>query len=197
MVEQCLKLFQTIRDAVNGQEELRSVVDQHFNTVARLNELVDLVKVEEALKTEAISSALNNVKEAGDELVKQLEAAAKRLNKKAIRRIVKALFPSPEDQRELEAKVTKLEQARTNLFNHVMICNVGLTRDANKSIKVNTSILDSMDRTIKERLGTTNTLRIKQLIEGRERTSMYHVDRLQIHPKLANYFIIQVMGLFD
>lgn len=131
-----------------------------------------MVKKEKALQTSAVISALQDVDEAGKKLNARLRVAKKSLEKSHIRLIGNALFPDPEEEKQLQAELKELERAKENLNICILLHNVGATRDINNSIKVQTISIDELGREIKEILSTRNSPRIEKMPDRRGELSM-------------------------
>ncbi|EMR72091.1 hypothetical protein UCREL1_856 [Eutypa lata UCREL1] len=165
--QQCINLYQSIRCAINSRKNLRGFINQQWKEARQTSRLIEVVKKEKALQTSAVISALQDVDEAGKKLNARLRVAKKSLEKSHIRLIGNALFPDPEEEKQLQAELKELERAKENLNICILLHNVGATRDINNSIKVQTISIDELGREIKEILSTRNSPRIEKMPDRR------------------------------
>ncbi|KAI1376468.1 hypothetical protein F4677DRAFT_445269 [Hypoxylon crocopeplum] len=160
-IQQSISLFQSIRGAINSRKNLSSFINQQYKEARRTSRLIELVKKEEALQTPAIIFALQDVDEAGKKLNARLVASKRSLKKRNIQLIGNALFPDPEEEKKLQAEIKELELAKENLNSCILLYNVGLTRDMNNNIKVQTVSIDRLGRAMKD-LGARDGLQIEE-----------------------------------
>lgn len=158
---------------MKSTDELHKLFNQHAEEVSRVNQLVVLVRDEESLQTAAVKVALQDVEKHGKELEEHLKYIKFQVERNRLEQIGHALSSGSDDKNTLRGIMQVLGNSKMNLLSYILICNVGLVRGVDNSVKVNTTTLESLDGLIKSRLGIEDTLRIKKLVGDRQSSGKF------------------------
>lgn len=173
-------MFDLIRNSLKSNKANYDVYNRHRNEISSIRQLVELINEEDSLRTPAVSNAVEEVKGCGERLNTFLESVKNRSESTRIEQFGHAMITGSGDETELQRIMQDLGRAKSNLTNSILLCNIGLVRDVNNSVKVNTSVLERLDALIKARLGMNYTLRMKKLIEGRRAMGNFSLCCLHI-----------------
>lgn len=169
-LEQSIKLFQWVRNAIKVPEETLKILDAHSGEVERIKNLLDLVAAEKSLQTFAVSTAAQDVGEEAEALSFNLGVLKRKSEAKRSEQIIRALFKGSDNEGEIQRVMGRLLNAKVSLVSCVLVTNVGLIRGVDNSVQINTAKLDRMNALLQERLGRNQSLELSKVVEGRTAT---------------------------
>ncbi|RYP75987.1 hypothetical protein DL771_002059 [Monosporascus sp. 5C6A] len=161
-----LTVCQLIKKAVEQQKSLAAVLRTYGAEVEDTKDLVDLVKNQEPLQTAAVIATIRRVEAIGQALNKHLMHIGK--DRGPVKEFAHQLKQGSADQRELGSIMEQLAVAKQNLIVQIQIANVGLTKDVNKAIAINTKLVMEMNEVVQKTLGQERGLKIASFLAGLE-----------------------------
>lgn len=166
-MEQCTDLFCRFRQASKRQKGLSALVEKYLAEATQTKNIVELAASEPALKTPNVNSTIIKLADVSETLSSHLGVMTKA--KDPLRGFVKQLVSGKEEQEKLSSIMRDLGYAKQDLSMYIQLANVGLTRAAGETVKVNTIAVDAVNKLLTEKLGSEYSLRIADLVEGRPR----------------------------
>ncbi|GAW23060.1 hypothetical protein ANO14919_126100 [Xylariales sp. No.14919] len=167
VLEQSIKLFERVHEAVKRQKELPRLIWEYQSVVSRLESIVNLVREEDALKTPHVGESIAQIHDVGRGLKDHLEIMGSPQG--LVRGFFRQLLHGKSLWNKLESIMRDLESAKLNLTIHIQISNVELTRGVGAAVHINTVTVEETNRRLREIDGEDFQLRISQLLEGRPR----------------------------
>jgi len=164
-LEAAIGLVAQVREAHERQKELSAVLDKHTLELTKTKNTIQIVQDEEALQTAAVASELVDVNKIVNRLVMVLKAL--RTDKGWMSRFLHQLIHGSKDEVDLAKIMDELSRAKSNLGLRISVAHVGLTRNLQNAIVVNTAIVKRIDAVIQSVLGEGQGLKITSLIHNR------------------------------
>ncbi|KAI0548872.1 hypothetical protein F4679DRAFT_548968 [Xylaria curta] len=166
LLEQSLKLFHYTKTALNKQKNLRKLLKRYPNEVSNVKHLLDFVEEEPALHTIGVRLAAEEIRDAGAKLCDSLEKVKERLDGGKLDQVLN-FFSQSDAKGEVQERMDELTNAKLYFISTILMVNVGLTKGADNSIKVNTATLERLDTLIHDKLGDNESFKIKAIVQGR------------------------------
>ncbi|KAL6822740.1 hypothetical protein J3E69DRAFT_337773 [Trichoderma sp. SZMC 28015] len=166
-LEQCIGLFRRFRQASRRQKGLPELVEKYLALTTQTKNIVELAASEPALKTPNVNATIVKLADVSEALSGHLGVMTKA--KDPLRGFVKQLVSGKEEQEKLDSIMRDLGYSKHDLGMYIQLVNVGLTRAAGETVKVNTIAVDAVNKLLTEKLGSEYSLRIADLVEGRPR----------------------------
>ncbi|RYP43937.1 hypothetical protein DL768_009568 [Monosporascus sp. mg162] len=157
-----LTVCQLIKKAVEQRKSLAELLQTYGAEVEDTKTLVDLVRNQEPLQTAAVIATIRRVEAIGRALNKHLTHVGK--DRGAVKGFAHQLKQGSADQRELDSIMEQLAVAKRNLTVQIQIANVGLTKNVNEAIAINTKLVMEMNEVVQKTLGEERGLNIARFL---------------------------------
>jgi len=168
-LEQCIKLFALIHQAVERQKGLPKLIEKYSAEVSQTKTIIEMIEDEEALKTPNVGDAISNLGSVGETLRNYLTKIS--VTKGLLQDFVKQFLIGDQVQEKLESIMRDLGNAKLNLIIPMLLSNVGLTWGVGQAVQVNIAAVEAMNKLLTEKLGSGHALKISKLLEGRPRSA--------------------------
>lgn len=121
-LEQSIKLIQWIKRVANSAKDLERLLDRHFRYVSSTVEAIRSVESEDALQSPDMESPLKSLKEAVDNLNKELMGIQARLKERGrTAQILRAMIQGEDGEDTLRPLVIDLNNAKDDLLFRILV----------------------------------------------------------------------------
>lgn len=135
---------------------------------------------EQALQTAAVASQIARI----EALVQKLVHFLRGLDpggKGPLRQLAHQLVQGSKEQKTLTGLIDELTRAKSNLGLRIQVANVGLTRNVEGSLTVNSAILHRVDEALQVALGEGQGLKLSARLSNRAEQGMRAPRRFNKH----------------
>jgi len=165
LLESAIGLVAQIREAHERQKELSAVLDRHTLELTKTKNTIQIIRDEEALQTAAVAGELVDMDKIANRLVVALKAL--RSDKGWKSQFLHQLVHGAKDESDLAKIMEELSREKTNLGLRISVAHVGLTRNLQNTMVVNTAIVERIEAVIQSVLGEGQGLKIAGLVRNR------------------------------
>jgi flagellar hook-basal body complex protein FliE len=166
LLEAAISVIKRIRKAYEQQKEIARVLNGYNDELVTIENILQIVRDEEALRTAAVASQLDGI----DVLAKRLNQCLKALDPGArgsVRQFTHQLAHGSQDEKALADIMNALGHATSNLSLHVQVANVGLIRTVEDQLVANAEVISRVDNVIQQVFGEGRGLKIAALLKNR------------------------------
>lgn len=161
-----IDISQRVLDATD-KKSFRALLDRNKKELVSLNEILQVVKNENGLQTQVITSEIMRMGSLGEELQNVLNQM-ERQNKNSLQQFGNRLANNSKDKQKLNELSSQIMSAKHNLILKIQTAHVGLTKTTGDAIVANTETILNVNRKLQGLIKDFDGLEIADLIRHRK-----------------------------